>query len=598
MDPREELAALRRLAELESKARGGMPEKVDWELELRKQDAKEMGPGERFFASMGQPVADIVRSAKRIGNMVGIGDYTEERAKRDKELEAPITDTTAGKAGRIVGDIALTAAPVVKGTQMAAQGLRQASRLLPKATTAINAAAPYVGAAGVGSATTALLTPEDMAKGAKEGAIYGAGGEALGRVASTAYQGGKALLEPLWQSGRERVLKRTIDRFAQDPNAVRAAAANPEVFVPGATPTLAQASMDPGVAQLERGAMSVSPDVANMVADATGRRVSAYKTALDDLAGNDGRQEFFTAARDRAADELYGQARAGGLQMTRQANKIMQDLMKRPSIQQAMGDARQLALEKGIKIDNPAGSVEGLQFVKKALDDRISAAKTAGNSELASALRDTQEKLLGYLDIAAPAHGEARRTFAAMSQPVNQMAVGQKLRDTMFPPLSDWNPNMIRTRADAYAQALRDPKMASRATGINTTLEEVLDPSQLQTVQGIAKDVARANTAGDLAKVPGSPTAQYMAAQNVIGQILGPLGLPQSMLQSQASKIASGIMGWAYKIPERELQQMLGQALTDPAVASRILAAKDPKTVAEILRPYVSVPAGVVYADQ
>lgn len=567
---------------------------IDYDTErdrLQKDLVNSMSTTEKLAAGAGKAFTDIGRSVKRVGNMIGIGGYDEAAAKADEALDKPLMDTSAGAWGKGLTDAALTFVPGVKGAQAITKGVQAGARVLPRAAGAFRGAAPYVGAAGSGGVIGAITTPEDMSGGATTGALAGTAGEVGGRVLSAAYGGAKATLEPLWQGGRERILRRTLDRFATDPAKVRAAAANPVEYVPGVTPTLAEATMDPGIAQLQRGAAASSSDVASALAESRGRQFAGYKGVLDDLAGNDGRMDFFTAARNTAADDLYGQARAAGLAPTREANALMKDLMQRPSVQRAMSEARQLAREKGIKIDDPAGSVEGLQFVKKALDGQIGAAKTSGNAELAGALKETQDKLLAYLDMASPMHGEARRTFAAMSRPINQMAIGQKLRDTALPALTEFgNDSLARVNASSYANALRNAdKTARTATGLKSaTMEGVMDPAQMAQINGIGQDMARYAGAQELARVPGSPTAQYLGAQNVVRQFLGPLGIPQSAADSMVGRLAAGVMGFPFKMTQSQTEQLLARALTDPKTAARIMAAKDPKTLVEILRPYAA----------
>lgn len=564
---------------------------IDYDTQ-RPNPTEGMSAGERFLAGAGKTLADIGRSGKRLANMVGIGDYTAERAAEDERLDRALMDTTAGKVGKFVGDVALTAVPGYRAQQLISQGVRAGASMLPRAAAAAaRGAAPYVGAAGSGAAVGAALSPEDMAQGARTGALAGAVGEAGGRVLSAAYGGAKAAFEPLTATGRERVLKRTLDRFANDPAAVRRAAQNPQVLVPGVTPTLAEATLDPGIAQLQRGAASGSPEVASALADARGRQVAGYRQALDDLAGNDGRREFFEAARDRTANELYGQARAQTLQMDDVLQAQVGDLLKRPSIQSAIDQAKALARERGANITDPRGSVAGLMYVDDALSDQIGAAARAGNNKLVSALRDTQDELRSFLDDAAPAYGEARRTYQQMSRPINQMAIGQTLRDKALPPLDDLSQGTLaRVNANSYANALRNAdRTAAQATGLRSaTMADVLEPAQMQTVEGIGQDMARYAAAQELARVPGSPTAQYLGAQNVLRQFLGPLGMPQSAADSMLGRVATGLLNFPFKLTQSQTEELLGRALADPQTAAKIMAAKDPRTIAEILRPYAA----------
>jgi len=567
---------------------------IDYDTErdrLNKELVGSMSTTEKLLAGAGKSFVDLGRSAKRVANMVGIGDYDEAAAKADEALDKPLMDTSAGAWGKGLTDAGLTFVPGLKGAQAITKGVQAGARMLPRAAGVFKGVAPYAGAAGSGAIIGAATTPEDMSGGATTGALAGTAGEVGGRVLSSAYSGGKAALEPLWQSGRERILKRTLDRFATDPAKVRAAAANPVEYVPGVTPTLAEATMDPGIAQLQRGAASGSSDVASALAQSRGQQVAGYRSTLDDLAGNDGKREFYDTMRNKAADDLYDQARAGGLSMTTPLEGQVKELMQRPSIQTAMVNAQRLAREKGINLDAPGGSVEGLHYVKKSLDDMISAAKRAGNNNEASALMETQGNLVDFLRQASPKYGEALDTFKSMSRPINQMDVGQTLRDKALPALTDLGDgSLARVNANSYANALRNADATARkATGMTgAKMESVMDPAQMDQITGIGKDMARFASAQELARVPGSPTAQYLGAQNVVRQFLGPLGIPQSAADSMVGRIASGLMGLPFAMTQSKTEQLLARALTDPKTAAKIMAAKDPKTIAEILRPYAA----------
>jgi hypothetical protein len=255
-----------------------------------------------------------------------------------------------------------------------------------------------------------------------------------------------------------------------------------------------------------------------------------------------------------------------------------------------MAQAKVLAKEKGIDITDPAGSVAGMHYTKKALDDMISEAKRAGRGSEVEALMDTQRKLLGFMEQASPAYSEAMGTYRAMSRPINQMDIGQALRDKALPALTDFNQDLARVNANTYANALRNADAtAARATGMRgAKMADVLEPGQLQAVEGIGKDMGRYAAAQEAGRVPGSPTAQYLGAQNVLRQFMGPLGLPQGAADSMAGRVVSGLLNLPFKMTQSKTEEMLARALTDPAVAAKIMAAKDPKTIAEILRPYAA----------
>lgn len=585
---------------------------IDYDTErerLNKELVGSMSTGEKLLAGAGKSFDDLLTTAKMAG--AGVMDFVsprekqlsnlvtgkepksryqelKEQAQEDARLAKPLMDSSAGAWGKGLTDVALTFVPGLGAANKIRQGVQASARVLPQAAAAFTrGAAPYAGAAGSGALIGAATSPEDMSGGATTGALAGTAGELGGRVLSSAYSGAKAAVEPLWQSGRERILKRTIDRFATDPNKVRAAAQNPVEYVAGVKPTLAEATMDPGIAQLQRGAAASSSDVASALAESRGRQFAGYKSVLDDLAGNDGRMEFFTANRKAAADDLYSQARAAGLNSSKELEAQAGQLMKKPVVQDAIAEARRKALNEGIDIADPTGSVKGMEYIVRAIDDKISAAGVDDKR----VLMNVKDEILGYLEQASPKFMEARDTFKQMSRPINQMNVAQQLRNTALPALTDFSEgSLARVNANSYANALRNADATARkATGLKgATMESVMDPAQMAQINGIGQDMARYAGAQELARVPGSPTAQYLGAQNVVRQFLGPLGIPQSAADSMVGRLVSGVMGFPFKMTQSQTEQLLARALTDPATAAKILAAKDPKTIVEILRPYAA----------
>lgn len=543
---------------------------------------------DRFLSGAGKSFADIGGTVKRIGNMFGIGDYDEKAAQEDAKLDKPLMNTTAGTVGKFAGDLALTAVPGYRAQQAITRGVQGAATVLPRAVGAVTrGVAPYVGAAGSGAAVGAALSPEDLSGGAATGALGGAVGEAGGRVLSAGYRGGKAIFEPLWEGGRERILRRTLERYATDPAAVRAAAQNPQVLVPGVIPTLAEATMDPGIAQLQRGAISASPDVASAVAQSRASQMAGYRRVLDDLAGSAGQREALETAREAAASSMYGRARTEGLASTPELDAKIGALLKKPVIQKAITGAKEKALNEGIDIADPTGSVRGLEYVLRRLDDEISAAAKDDKG----VFMNVKDELLSYLEGASPSFMQARSAYRTASRPINQMDIAQTLREKAIPSLDEFsNGALARVNANRYTTALRDADATARkATGMRgAKMSNVIDPAQMTKFENVGKDMARFASAQELAKVPGPATAQYLGAQNVIRQFLGPLGIPQSAVDSMIGRVASGLLGYPFKITQSQTEQLLARALTEPTVAARLMAARDPRTVMEILQPFAA----------
>lgn len=593
-------------------APGDFYNKIDFDTQ-RIDPTEGMSTMDKLAAGFGKSAVDLGRSAKRLANMVGIGDYTEDKAKEDARLDQSLMNTTAGQVGNIAGDIALTAVPGFRAQQAITKGVQAGSRVLPKALGAVaRGAAPYIGSAGSGAAIGAALTPEDMGEGATFGAVAGGLGEGLGRVGAAAYNGAKAVLDPLSEQGRQRILKRTMERFAQDPSKVASGLANPEVFVPGVTPTLAEATGDVGLAQLQRGAASASPNVATALDTARKSQVAGYRNALNSIAGDDAARTAAVAARDDAANVLYGNAfnadamRRGvagmqnqaaapfagvGVQSAAQdlASPELRALMQRPMFGQAVEQAKVLAANKGVNIGNPIESLQGLHYIKLALDDMTQpGSATALGRNANAAANELRGLLSGELEKVSPTYQSARQVYSDMSRPINQMDIAAALRDKAMPALTDFTPELARTNANAYAGALRNADdFAAKTTGFKgAKMADIMDPAQMQTLEGIGKDMGRYAAAQEAARIPGSPTAQNLGAQNILRQFMGPLGLPQSAADSAVGRTASGLLGLPFKATQSKTEDLLGQALTDPAVARRIWNTVDPKTLADRLQPY------------
>lgn len=236
-------------------------------------------------------------------------------------------------------------------------------------------------------------------------------------------------------------------------------------------------------------------------------------------------------------------------------------------------------------------------YTKKALDDKISAAVRADKDQEAHALMSVRDALLGTLEHPdfAPAYGAAREKFAELSRPINQMDIGQRLLDTLQPALADHG--APRQAAGAYAKALRDgDATARRATGFpGARMDAVMDPAQLQTLQDIAQELGRSARASEIGSGRGSPTAQNLISQDMLRNVLGPMGLPGGWADTDLLRSAMRPISFAYKMPEQSIMNLLGDAALDPKLAKELAdkARKNPafaRSLAGMLQ-YAPLPA-------
>jgi hypothetical protein len=173
MDEREELAALRRLAELEAKAAAADP---------GPDPAAGMSAIERGLVGTGAAMRKAYLGVRNLVPGVNLSDDERDELARYERYRDNLG--TAGKVGEVVGDVALTAIP----GGAAARGLRLAGGVLTKAVPRLagrvagSLGRNVVTPAASGALVSAATAPEDRGGAALGGAVGGVVGEGVGRV--------------------------------------------------------------------------------------------------------------------------------------------------------------------------------------------------------------------------------------------------------------------------------------------------------------------------------------------------------------------------------------------------------------------------------
>lgn len=469
-----------------------------------------MSGGQRFLAGVGKGMTDVARG---LGQMVGVVDR-EDVAQARKRDEA-LTRTGAGMAGNVAGSVAAMLP----------------TALIPGANTMAGAAA--IGA-GTGLAAPSVSTGETLQNVLMGGALAPAA-LGVGRAVGATARGAQSLMEPFTKKGQERIAARTLQQFATDPQKAAESLRSARQLVPGSAPTMAQAADDPGLAQLER-TLRNNPETGGLITSQLEAQRAARLSAVQNVAGDDAYYNAIKEGRAIFAAEDYAKAIADGFdpEKLQAAAPKLEALLKRPSIRAAQAKARELAQESGEELTD-VGSVRGLDYLVKALDNKISAAKNLGSSigkEDLRSLTNTKNELLSLIEDVAPAYKAARDNFAGMSRQVNSMDVGRDLLNRMQSPLARAGASG-RELKNEYARALEGAtESVKRATGMDLPLDRVMTKRDMDTLQNVAKDMARSAKADDMGRAVGSNTAQNLAAQNLMRRILGPTGMPETWAES------------------------------------------------------------------
>lgn len=535
-----------------------------------------MTPTELEWAGVGKGLYDIARGLGQFTGLVSRADVEEAR-----KLDAPLMETAGGQRGAILGNIV---------------GLAPTAAI-PGANTMAGAA--LIGA-GSGLAQPSASTGETV-QNTFLGGLLGPAALGAGRLIGAAAQGAQALIDPFTDAGQQRIASRTMQAFAGGPQRAAQAAQNIATASPpvaGVRPTAAELARNGGIAQLER-TLRNNPDLTPIFTERLQGNRGALLQGLQSIAGDDVAMASAVRARQAAASPLYD---AAG-QSTATADQVFAGLLQRPSIQRALTRAQQLAMEAGGSAEPMSG--RNLHFVKQALDDMISDPQAfgIGGSE-ARAVAATRDQFLTWLDEAIPEYGQARAAYSAGSRPINQMEIGRELVERFQPALSDFGADS-RTTAATYAIALRNAdRTAQQATGFpGARMESVMDPQQMEVIEGVAEQLARRANAENLGRGPDSPTAQNLISQNLLRQVLGPLGLPESAAENALLQTLLRPAQFVGKLSEPRILNRLAEISLDPQQAQAALIAAQrqgiPLRTLQAIEPYLApAVAGTAYGMQ
>lgn len=457
--------------------------------------------------------------------------------------------------------------------------------------------------AAVGGASAGLINPSDAGTGALIGGALPIGIKAVGEIG----RGFKAaVIDPI--SNQEQILASALIRAVGPDKAAQVAAAMGRApATPGVKFTAGQSSGNEGLLAMEDALRAKNPGGA-LNSQAQANRV-ALASPVRDLAQTPEAIAAAVEARKAAAKPLYETALdpANQQELTPWIKGQITQLLKRPSINEASRDAQRWALERG---ERPAkeGSLRALHDVKQSIDDAIAKATMEGRGGEVAALQDTKAQLLTVLEKLSPDYANARATYASMSRPINQMQIGETLKNKLLPATSGDVPSSLN--ASMLARALLHPdQLAKSATGFKgATLEGILTPEQMAMVKGVNSDASHLSEMARLGAGNGSATARRLAVGDYIGQNLSEQAPTLNRLMESLGGIpgvnvlTKGVSGLGNMVGEKINAKMSGQLedmlASDPQAVSNLLtrvlqqqapgALADPRLVA-LLR---SVPVG------
>jgi hypothetical protein len=205
-------------------------------------------------------------------------------------------------------------------------------------------------------------------------------------------------------------------------------------------------------------------------------------------------------------------------------------------------------------------------------------------------VQQTSKDLAAVLEEISPLYQAARREFQANSVPVNRAAVGERLVESTSGALRNFAGDR-NLQANAFARALNNEgDLLAKAGGDKggaRTLEDLMTPNQMQKIGAVRDELETLANLSSAANGPGSQTAKMLASQNLLRQIAGPLGMPESWVESVLANTALRPVQFGLRSAEQRIAERLNQALLDPQHAAKLLAlarAADARAPASKLR--------------
>lgn len=359
-------------------------------------------------------------------------------------------------------------------------------------------------------------------------------------------------------------------------------------IVPGSLPTAGEAAAPAGATKfsaLQESARGVLPDEYLARTDAGN---AARINALRSVGQDEPALQTAIAERSAVTSPMYEAARTSPTRID--VNNVagnIDDLMRsnpgNPELMATLGQIRYgLTDEMGNVRSDPQQIASVLDGIKAALAKKE-------NSFIKGQLTEIKNQLAD----AIPGYQAAQSKFAEMSQPVNQMQIGQFLENKLVPALDEQG----RQKAGVYAQALQDaPATIKKATGAPRfeKLSEALTPEQLAVVNSVKEDLARLQRHGTMANLGSkfAPSVIDLATQSMERQAGGKI----PNLLNRTAMIANAIvMRLEGKINKKLAAELAAEMLDPSGVAASMAKEKAHQlrnaNIADIVSKLITRPA-------
>lgn len=391
---------------------------------------------------------------------------------------------------------------------------------------------------------------------------------------------------PLTRSGQKTIAGNTLARAATDPLKAQANLERAEEIIPGSARTSGAASEDVGLLALEKG-------VKGQNTGEFGQRVSeqnaARQGALSRIAGTADDIAAAKAARDTTTGAMRESAfrRAASVDASPVAGKIDEILSSPSGKREAVASALNWAKSRLDGETDARSLYEIRKDLQLAMRGKLQ--PTSANAPNASTLGQARgelgtvvKALDDAIEEAAPGFKAYLERYGELSKPIDQMKVLQEIQ---------------RRSQSTQADIITGEQFLS-PSGLKRALDSALQKSgkdlteeQIQTLRAIKTDLDMGQAINSsLVKAPGSDTYQNLSIAQLIGS--GKFGTHPFV------RALSTPIQWLYKGSDKNISEILANAMLDPKMAALLLKRATKTSVQAAGNRLRAVAAGIGAAQE
>jgi len=406
------------------------------------------------------------------------------------------------------------------------------------------------------------------------------------QVPMAAFRGAKGMLEPFFKGQQGRIVGSLLKKMAQHPERSMERLAKVDEVIPGSQPTAAQAARDYGFLEVEKGLKGTSP---GRFAERIDQQNLARYSILDDMAQGETAVVAAKNLRDKLALPVLDQAKKAAKPVqikpiVNQIDKILSgEAGKRDIVRTTVTGIRNKLFKEDGTPETDLSLIYGVRkHIGDLLDKRL--AGEAKNVQLAEReVIQIRNAIDQQMTKASPNWNQYLDIYRNMSKPINQMEAAQDLLERVVTTASTASGEPLITAAKWHTNFTKNYK----------DLSKIFTPKQMNQLNKITKDLEQTNlSANSPIKPAGSDTFQNFSVSNILGHMLRNEAVPSRTGPMYQTMVRP--LGFIYKVPDRQMMELLTDAMMDPKLAHKLMMKASPramKSVAEDLQEMLKATA-------